>query len=80
MPGGIFIDVRDRIYVADSLSGPQTNAGWIRGIRIGDARDGAVSEFIPDATQDVMGESAVIGKRPLRLVACGAPNALSVRC
>ena len=52
MPGGIFIDVRDRIYVADSLSSPQTNAGWIRGIRIGNARDGAVSAFIPDATPE----------------------------
>jgi hypothetical protein len=52
MPGGIFIDGRDRIYVADSLSSPQTNAGWIRGIRIGNARDGVVSAFIPDATPE----------------------------
>jgi hypothetical protein len=52
MPGGIFIDVRDRIFVADSLSSPQTNAGWFRGIRIGDARDGAVSAFVPDATPE----------------------------
>ena len=41
-----------QIYVADSLSSPQTNAGWIRGIRIGNARDGAVSAFIPDATPE----------------------------
>lgn len=52
MPGGIFIDGRDTIYVADSLSSPQTNAGWIRGIRIGNARDGVVSAFIPDATPE----------------------------
>jgi hypothetical protein len=51
-PGGIFIDVRDTVYVADSLLSPQTNAGWIRGIRIGNARDGAVSAFIPDATPE----------------------------
>ena len=38
--------------MADSLSSPQTNAGWVRGIRIGDARDGAVSAFIPDATTE----------------------------
>ena len=50
MPGGIFIDGRDRIYVA--VSSPQTNAGWIRGIRIGNARDGVVSAFIPDATPE----------------------------
>ena len=40
------------LNVADSLSNPQTNAGWIRGIRIGAARDGAVSAFIPDATPE----------------------------
>lgn len=50
MPGGIFIDARDTIYVADSLSNPETNAGWIRGIRVGSAQDGAISAFIPDAT------------------------------
>ena len=30
----------------------QTNAGWLRGIRIGDARDGAVSACMPDATPE----------------------------
>jgi sugar lactone lactonase YvrE len=52
MPGGIFIDARDTIYVADSLSNKETNAGWIRGVRVGSARDGAISAFIPDATPD----------------------------
>jgi sugar lactone lactonase YvrE len=52
MPGGIFIDARDTLYVADSLSNPQTNPGWIRGIRIGSARDGGVTAFVPDATPD----------------------------
>lgn len=50
MPGGLYIDGRDTLYVADSLSGPDTHPGWIRGIRIGSARDGEVTAFIPDAT------------------------------
>jgi hypothetical protein len=52
MPGGIFIDPRDTLYVADSLSSPQVNPGWIRGIRIGNAGTGAVTAFIPDATPE----------------------------
>jgi sugar lactone lactonase YvrE len=54
-PSGIFIDEHDLIYVADSESGPaanqftgQRNAGWERGIRIGDARTGWVFHFIPE--------------------------------
>jgi len=50
MPGGLYIDGRDTLYVADSLSGPEVHPGWIRGIRIGSARDGRVTAFIPDAT------------------------------
>jgi sugar lactone lactonase YvrE len=54
-PSGIYIDENDIIYVADSESGPATNqytgqrnAGWERGIRIGDARTGWVFYFIPE--------------------------------
>ena len=54
-PSGIFIDENDLIYVADSESAPapndytgQRNAGWERGIRIGDARTGWVLHFIPE--------------------------------
>ena len=50
MPGGLYIDRRDTLYVADSLSGPDVHPGWVRGIRIGSARDGQVTAFIPDAT------------------------------
>ena len=55
-PSGIYIDENDLIYVADSESGPapndftgQRNAGWERGIRIGDARTGWVYHFIPES-------------------------------
>lgn len=50
MPGGLYIDGQDTLYVADSLSGPDLHPGWVRGIRIGSARDGRVTAFIPDAT------------------------------
>jgi sugar lactone lactonase YvrE len=55
-PSGIFIDEHDLIYVADSESGParneytgQRNAGWERGIRVGDARTGWVLHFLPES-------------------------------
>jgi hypothetical protein len=50
MPGGLFIDKNDVLYVADSLSVPAIHPGWVRGIRIGNARDGVVTSFIPDLT------------------------------
>jgi DNA-binding beta-propeller fold protein YncE len=60
MPGGIFIDQRDMMYVADSLSSAQTNPGWIRGVRIG-RTDGVVTAFIPDATPDATPITAAEG-------------------
>jgi len=50
MPGGLYIDTADTLYVADSLSVPDVNPGWTRGIRIASARTGVVTAFIPDAT------------------------------
>jgi sugar lactone lactonase YvrE len=51
-PSGIFIDKNDVIYVADSEStdkqGYGYNPGWKRGIRVGSAKDGSVTAFIPD--------------------------------
>jgi sugar lactone lactonase YvrE len=47
-PSGIWIDADDKIYVADGMSGEQWNRGWQRGIRIGDANTGWVTNFIPD--------------------------------
>ena len=47
-PSGLWIDANDTLYVADGMSGEQWNRGWERGIRIGDARTGHVTEFIPD--------------------------------
>ncbi len=51
-PSGIFIDNNDVIYVTDSEStdreGYGHNPGWRRGIRVGSAKDGSVTAFIPD--------------------------------
>jgi DNA-binding beta-propeller fold protein YncE len=61
MPGGLYIDRRDTLYVADSLSGPGVNPEWTRGIRIGSARDGRITAFIPDATPTAMPITAAEG-------------------
>jgi DNA-binding beta-propeller fold protein YncE len=49
-PSGLYIDKNDTLYVADSESntGAHRNPGWYRGIRIGSAKTGFVSAFIPD--------------------------------
>jgi len=49
-PSGLFIDKNVVLYAADSESntGPRRNPGWYRGIRIGSAKDGWVTAFIPD--------------------------------
>ena len=51
-PSGLYIDQKDILYVTDSEStdkeGYGYNPGWKRGIRIGSAKDGMVTAFIPD--------------------------------
>ena len=49
-PSGIYIDAKDDIYVADSESQSvdRTRTDWLRGMRIGSAKDGKVQYFIPD--------------------------------
>ncbi len=51
-PSGIFIDSKDMIYVADSESNTARHPGWKRGMRIGSAKDGSVTAFIPDPEPD----------------------------
>ena len=64
-PSGLFIDSRDMLYVADSEStdkeGYGHNPGWKRGIRIGSAKDGNVTEFIPDPSPGTGATSAAEG-------------------
>jgi DNA-binding beta-propeller fold protein YncE len=51
-PSGVYIDRHDVLYVTDSEStdkqGYGYNPGWKRGVRIGSAKDGTVTAFIPD--------------------------------
>src|SRR6185436_1519067 len=49
---GIFIDKKDVLYGADSESNTARHPGWKRGIRIGSAKDGKVTAFIPDTNPD----------------------------
>ena len=64
-PSGIYIDKNDMLYVTDSEStdkeGYGHNPGWKRGIRIGSARDGSVTAFIPDPSPGTAVTSAAEG-------------------
>jgi hypothetical protein len=61
----VFVDKDDNIYVADSESGANNTTshpgGWLRGIRIGSAKDGKVTAFIPDPEPDHTGTSSAEG-------------------
>jgi len=65
-PSGIHINDDYTMYVADSESSDDPDAGgpphgqWQRGIRVGSARDGSVSYFIPDP-DPIGGTSAAEG-------------------
>jgi sugar lactone lactonase YvrE len=64
-PSGIYIDKNDVMYVADSEStdrdGYGHNPGWKRGIRVGSAKDGTVTAFIPDPSPGTGSTSAAEG-------------------
>src|SRR6516225_9609314 len=62
-PSSVYIDKNDVIYVADSESGTVNKAhgAWKRGIRIGSAKDGTVTAFIPDPDENATGSSAAEG-------------------
>ncbi|HEU5219139.1 MAG TPA: peptidyl-alpha-hydroxyglycine alpha-amidating lyase family protein, partial [Gemmatimonadales bacterium] len=62
-PSGIYIDRNDVIYVADSESGSVNPAhgDWKRGIRIGSAKDGSLTGFIPDPVEKSDDTSAAEG-------------------
>jgi len=47
-PSGVVIDKNDVIHVADSQSTAQNNPGFQQGIRVGSAKDGKVTAFIPE--------------------------------
>lgn len=51
-PSGLFIADDDTIYVSDNQSNDERHPGWHRGIRVGSARTGTVTAFIPDPQFD----------------------------
>jgi NHL repeat len=51
-PSDVAIGKDDTIYVADSQSDEKTNPGFRQGIRIGSAKDGKVTAFIPETSPD----------------------------
>ena len=67
-PNDIFIDVDDTMYVVDAESGDERNPGVRRGIYIGSARDGTVTNYIEphpspreqDAALGTMGEGIAV--------------------
>ena len=73
---GITIDKNDIIYGADSESGSVNppHGAWMRGIRIGSARDGKITAFIPDPTS--VGETfSMVDGKPVMKKADGSPGA-----
>jgi DNA-binding beta-propeller fold protein YncE len=73
---GIFIDRNDMVYGADSESGSVNppHGAWMRGIRIGSAKDGKVTAFIPDPTS--VGETfSMVDGKPVMKKADGSPGA-----
>jgi hypothetical protein len=65
---GIAIDRNDNLYGADSESGSVNPAhgAWKRGIRIGSARDGKVTGFIPDPSGEGVTFAMAEGKPTLK--------------
>jgi DNA-binding beta-propeller fold protein YncE len=47
-PSSVFVGTDDTIYVGASFPDPAAKKGELRGIVIGDARDGSLKAFIPD--------------------------------
>ncbi len=51
-PSGLYIDKNDKLYVIDADSTAANHPGWKKGIRIGSAKDGKVTAFVPGHQTD----------------------------
>jgi hypothetical protein len=60
-PSAVFVSRNDTLYVSDSYSNARINPGFRRGIYIGSAVTGAVTEFIPDPDLDRQEELNITG-------------------
>ncbi len=56
---GLYIAANDTLYVSDNQSDATRNPGWVRGIRVGNTADGAVTAFIPIPNFDPSVSAAV---------------------
>jgi DNA-binding beta-propeller fold protein YncE len=72
---GIAIDRNDVLYGADSESGSVSppHYQWKRGIRIGSARDGKLTGFIPDPSHEGLTYAMVDGKVTATMAGGGKP-------
>jgi sugar lactone lactonase YvrE len=61
---GLYITRNDTLYAIDSESSATSNPGWKKGVRIGSAKDGKVSFFIPghqtDRPEGAAGEGVAV--------------------
>ena len=64
-PSGLYIDRNDHRYVLDADSGAANHPGWKKGVRIGNAKDGKVTAFVPGHVEGgpdgAAGEGVVVG-------------------
>jgi hypothetical protein len=49
-PSSVYVDKNDNIFVGSTFQDPTAEQGQLRGIVIGNAKDGSLKAFIPDPT------------------------------
>jgi sugar lactone lactonase YvrE len=76
-PSGVWIDKNDTLYVADSQSSDKLNPGFQQGIRIGNAKDGKVTAYIPE-TKD-LGSLEGVGADDVGNVYAGYTGAMNLK-
>jgi DNA-binding beta-propeller fold protein YncE len=77
-PSDVAIDKNDTIYVADSQSNQTNNPGFKQGVRVGSAKDGKVTAFIPEPSAEV-GAPEGVGVDEAGNVYGGYTNKMTVR-
>jgi sugar lactone lactonase YvrE len=77
-PSGIAIGKNDMIYVADTQSNERNNPGFKQGIRIGNAKDGKVTAFIPEPSAE-MGAPEGVGVDDAGIVYAGWTGKMALR-
>jgi sugar lactone lactonase YvrE len=77
-PSGVFIDKNDVIYVADSESESVSKNHFKQGIRIGSAKDGNVTAFIPAPSAEI-GTPESITVDDQGIVYAGYTNKMALR-